>query len=188
MFSKKKILLFVKLLIVFVFNAHTYSDSLNGFNSSFVGKSSSSKPLIYENPLQIVEGNYEAINCWQKIDGGEQFSDYKVIKSTDSLDSYWQFFKEKHVDLYKPEIDFTKNLLVVIQSGECNIKFKFRVKIDKEDKLVKFAVSNFPVEPLNTIRFSKSPIFMFEIAAPPESSKIKVDFNIDHRSTWSQPK
>lgn len=137
--------------------------------------------------IQSIEGNYKVIKYWEMGYGGSDSLTYSVLRTSDSLNSYWQELM-KRVNLEKPTVDFTKNILLIVQPGVGHIKFKYRIFILETHDSIELNVSNYLFGSRFGLSASLFPIFAFEIPAPQHIKTIKVKFDIDSRSYGSQPK
>ncbi len=156
-------------------------DSTKTIDSRVAGWKITPKYDPSKGSLQSIEGNYRVIKYWQVEIGGSESSTYSIIRSSDTLNAYWNN-QMSGVTIDKPEVDFTKNVLVIIRPGYCDIKFKYKMTILEKDEVVEINISNYLVGSYYRLWKSYSPIFAFEIPAPSLSKEIKVHFNINSRS------
>jgi len=136
--------------------------------------------------IQSIEGNYKVNKYWEMGYGGSDSLLYSLIRTSEELDTYWDNIK--YVKLEKPNVNFEKNLLLIVQPGVGYIKFKYKISIIENQSSIKINISNHLLGSRYGLSVSLFPIFAFEIPFPEISKPIFVDFNIDNRSYGIQPK
>ncbi len=74
--------------------------------------------------------------------GGSDSLTYSGIKNNDSLEAYWKQLLISGVKLEKPDVDFDKNILVIVQPGFNNVAFKYKISIKEMHDVIEINVSN----------------------------------------------
>jgi len=187
MFNKMKFIAINLVIVLMVFYSDC-SDTSQTIDARIAGWwKVNNKADIPKVLIQSIEGNYNVKKYWEMGYGGSDSLTYSVLRTSDSLDTYWQELM-KRVNLEKPTVDFTKNILLIVQPGVGNIKFKYRISLIETHDSIELNVSNYLFGSRFGLSGSLFPIFAFEIPTPPISKTINVHFDIDSRSYGIQPK
>ena len=132
------------------------------------------KPGFENLLIRSIKGNYPVVNYWEIMCGGTESAEYVVIRTPDSLDTYWKNLKVS-AELSKPEVDFTGNILVIAKPGEYCNAFRYRVNITDEKNSIKLTISDFMYCYRCGLPVGGNPIFAFELPASPK--KVEVIFD-----------
>ena len=110
--------------------------------------------------IQSIEGNYKVNKYWEMGYGGSDSLLYSLIRTSEELDTYWDNIK--YVKLEKPNVNFEKNLLLIVQPGVGHIKFKYKISIIENQSSIKIHFQSFTWKSIWIISFTISN-FAFEI-------------------------
>ncbi len=177
----------IYLIVLFIICFSNGSDTIKTIDPRLAGWKFKSKFVPSLALIKSIEDNHKIIKYWEIGCGGAVSSSYVVLRTSAELDTFWQNLMTK-VKLDKPDVDFSKNILLFVQPGICYSGFKYKIAVTEKHDLIQVKVSNYLVGSRSRLLIGAGPIFAFEIPAPPLSKKISIQFDRDSRSYGIQPK
>lgn len=123
------------------------------------------------------------IDYWQISYGGTEAPTYAVVKSQDSLDSIWSTLR---IPPEKPEVDFTKYFLVIIQPGRTITQYKYNLNITENSATIKISLTEYHSSDDKGWLASQEPILVFKL--PQNAKTIIVDIKRAPGSEGPYPK
>lgn len=132
------------------------------------------KPKFKNLLIKVIKGNYPIIKYWEIMCGGTESAEYVLIRTPDSLDTYWKNL-EVSAKISKPEVDFTKNMLVIAKPGHYSNAFRYWVNITEKNNSIKLTISDFIFCYRCGLAIGGNPIFAFELPASPKTVEVRFD-------------
>ncbi len=160
MIFKNKKITTINLIVIFFICFSNGSDTLKTIDPRLAGWKIKSKFIPSLALIKSIKDNHKIIKYWEICCGGADSSSYVVLRTSAELDAYWQNLITK-VKLDKPDVDFSKNILLFLQPGICLNGFKYRIAVTEKHDLIQVKVSNYLVGSRSRLLIGAVPIFAF---------------------------
>ena len=135
------------------------------------------------NKLCSITSDTRITKYWQISFGGSDHSIFAIVKSQDSLNTVWSKLK---IAPEKPEVDFTKDFLVIIQPGKSITQYNYNLAISENSELINFTLSEYHTSKDSGWLIGQEPILAFVL--PQTAKTINVEINRAPGSEGPYPK
>lgn len=130
-----------------------------------------------------ITSNTKIIQYWQITYGGAGDPTFAIVKSQDSLNTIWSGFKFAPE---KPQIDFAKYFLVIIQPGKTITQYNYNLNINANPTSINFSLSEYHTSKNSDWLVGQEPILAFKL--PQTTKTINVEIKRAPGSEGPYPK